>query len=147
MGIKLSNAWITFLQSIGLAPAGGTTGQVLKKDSATDYDYSWADESGGGSGGFSSVVSKVYADSPFTTQASELVSFNATGGNSVVNLPTAVGADGKEIAIFKTDSSGNIVTINADGSETINGSASYALGIQYESVRLISDGANWLIIG
>lgn len=30
-------------------PAGGTTGQVLKKASGTDYDTEWADESGGGS--------------------------------------------------------------------------------------------------
>ena len=32
-------------------PAGGTTGQVLKKKSDTDYDTEWANESGGGSGG------------------------------------------------------------------------------------------------
>lgn len=30
-------------------PDGGTTGQVLKKKSDTDYDTEWADESGGGS--------------------------------------------------------------------------------------------------
>lgn len=29
-------------------PSGGTTGQVLKKASGTDYDTEWADESGGG---------------------------------------------------------------------------------------------------
>lgn len=32
-------------------PAGGTTGQVLKKSSGTDYDVEWDDESGGGGGG------------------------------------------------------------------------------------------------
>lgn len=32
-------------------PAGGTVGQVLKKDSSTDYDTSWQDETGGGGGG------------------------------------------------------------------------------------------------
>ena len=32
-------------------PSGGTTGQVLKKVSGTDYDTEWANESGGGSGG------------------------------------------------------------------------------------------------
>src|SRR5690606_18891915 len=31
-------------------PTGGTTGQVLKKASGTDYDTGWADESGGGGG-------------------------------------------------------------------------------------------------
>jgi hypothetical protein len=32
----------------GSAPAGGTTGQVLAKNSGTDFDYSWATPSGGG---------------------------------------------------------------------------------------------------
>lgn len=37
--------------------AGGTTGQILKKNSNTDYDFGWADESGGGGvGSFTNVV-------------------------------------------------------------------------------------------
>ena len=32
-------------------PAGGTTGQVLKKVSDTDYDVAWGNQSGGGGGG------------------------------------------------------------------------------------------------
>lgn len=44
MSLNLSKAWITFLQSVGLAPAGGTTGQVLKKINNTDYNYSWQNE-------------------------------------------------------------------------------------------------------
>ncbi|MFN3827771.1 MAG: hypothetical protein ACK4NR_09130 [Micavibrio sp.] len=31
----------------GLAPTGGGSGQVLKKNSATNYDYSWADDQAG----------------------------------------------------------------------------------------------------
>lgn len=34
----------------GLAPVGGTVGQVLKKNSSTDYDYSWAADSTGAGG-------------------------------------------------------------------------------------------------
>lgn len=34
----------------GLAPAGGTINQVLKKNSGTDYDYSWAADATGGGG-------------------------------------------------------------------------------------------------
>lgn len=38
----------------GLAPTGGTTGQVLKKNSNTNFDYSWqADNDTGGGGGVS----------------------------------------------------------------------------------------------
>lgn len=36
----------------GLAPVGGAAGQVLKKISATDYDYSWQADSTGGCGGW-----------------------------------------------------------------------------------------------
>jgi hypothetical protein len=35
-------------QPNGTVPSGGTTGQVLKKVSNTDYDTEWANESGGG---------------------------------------------------------------------------------------------------
>jgi hypothetical protein len=38
---------------VGLVPAGGTSGQVLKKNSGTDYDYSWAADATGGGGGLS----------------------------------------------------------------------------------------------
>lgn len=35
--------------SVHSIPSGGTTGQVLKKSSGTDYAVEWANESGGGS--------------------------------------------------------------------------------------------------
>ena len=42
--------------------AGGTTGQVLKKNSNTDYDTIWANESGGGGG--TSVMKKYNDETP-----------------------------------------------------------------------------------
>ncbi len=33
--------WEIAPETVALVPAGGTTGQVLVKDSGTDYDYSW----------------------------------------------------------------------------------------------------------
>lgn len=38
-----------------MLPSGGTTGQVLSKASATDYDFAWATSSGGGGGGPTAV--------------------------------------------------------------------------------------------
>jgi hypothetical protein len=52
-----SGAVITFADSTTQAtaphdiPSGGTTGQVLAKNSATDYDVSWVAAGGGGGGG------------------------------------------------------------------------------------------------
>lgn len=37
-------------------PSGGTTGQVLKKNTNTDYDYSWANDDTGGGGSLPSGV-------------------------------------------------------------------------------------------
>ena len=39
-----------------LIPSGGTTGQVLKKSSGTDYAVEWDDESGGGGSGLTSDI-------------------------------------------------------------------------------------------
>ena len=45
-------------------PSGGTTGQVLKKASNTNYDTEWADESGGGGGSSGAVdLGKLTLDS------------------------------------------------------------------------------------
>ncbi|MFN3330112.1 MAG: hypothetical protein ACK419_04215, partial [Pyrinomonadaceae bacterium] len=43
----------------GLAPSGGTTGQVLKKNSNTDYDYSWQSDN--------TSASQPVSDAPGTT--------------------------------------------------------------------------------
>lgn len=42
-----------YLNAIKGAPSGGLKGQVLKKDSDKDYDYSWQDDIGGGGNGVS----------------------------------------------------------------------------------------------
>lgn len=40
-------------------PSGGTTGQVLKKTSSTDYAVEWSNESGGGGSGEENVIETV----------------------------------------------------------------------------------------
>ena len=50
MGIIYKNGIAYGNQPNGTVPSGGTTGQVLKKVSNTDYDTEWANESGGGGG-------------------------------------------------------------------------------------------------
>jgi hypothetical protein len=52
---KINLDWVT---EILANLAGGTTGEILKKKSDDDYDFEWADESGGGSGSVDSVNGK-----------------------------------------------------------------------------------------
>jgi hypothetical protein len=70
---------------------------------------------------------------------------STSGGAVTMNLPTAVG--NKAIFNFvKTTGDGSVVTIDGSGSETINGSATKALGSQYAKVRIVSNGSNWIEI-
>jgi len=71
---------------------------------------------------------------------------DATTGAQTINLPTAVGLSGKIYDIKKKDSSVNSVTIDANGTETIDGSLTQSLILQYDAMRIISDGANWFIL-
>lgn len=68
----------------------------------------------------------------------------ATSGGITLTLPTAVGIQGK-ILVLKNSSSGT-VTIDGDGTETIDGGLTADLETQYESITIISNGSNWVIV-
>lgn len=72
---------------------------------------------------------------------------DATAGNIVINLP-ACGDIGiiPALHIKKVDSSVNTVTINPDGTETIDGDLTLIITTQWDSVMIVNDGLNWFII-
>ena len=49
--LAADKAKLDSLDAARQGPAGGATGQVLKKDTAADYDWSWQDDQVGGPGG------------------------------------------------------------------------------------------------
>jgi hypothetical protein len=61
-----------------------------------------------------------------------------------VTLPTAVGIAGKQYCI--KNSGTGVITIDANGLQTIDGALNFFLSTQYESIWIISDGANWKVI-
>lgn len=69
---------------------------------------------------------------------------NCTSNTFTVTLPTSVGLTGQ---FFVIKNSGNgIITIEADAAETIDGELFKVLAVQYESITVVSDGANWIIV-
>ncbi len=62
-----------------------------------------------------------------------------------ITLPAA-GSNGRVVVIKKQNSNANNVTIDADGSDTIDGSATYTLNNAFESVMLQLNGNNWAVI-
>jgi hypothetical protein len=71
---------------------------------------------------------------------------DATAAIRTVTLPTAVGRRGAEFNVKKTDSSGNKVTVATTSSQTIDGVTTKDLTVQYQSITVVSDGANWGVI-
>lgn len=92
----------------------------------------------------SAVVSKT---TTYTAAVSdEVILCSASGGAWTLTLPTAVGITGKVYKIKKTDASVNAVTIGTTSSETIDGSTTFPIDIQYTCVTVVSDGSNWQVI-
>lgn len=77
---------------------------------------------------------------------SVIVLVDTTTGAIIINLPEASTMTGRTITIKKIDSAQNNVTLDAFGSQTIDGDLTKLLTQQYESLTIISDGDNWHII-
>ena len=73
----------------------------------------------------------------------EIVPFDTTSGVLVCTLATAVGWAGKKYTIVKV-LGGNTLTIDPTGSETVGGAATLAVTT---AVTVVSDDANWLVVG
>lgn len=68
---------------------------------------------------------------------------DATAGNLTVYLPSTPA--GITRTVIKQDSSANTVTIDGNGAN-INGSGTYVLNAQYDSITVAPTGVEWLII-
>jgi hypothetical protein len=72
-----------------------------------------------------------------------IVLCNLAAGFTVV-LPTAVG--NKARFTFKKLAAAGQIIIDGAGSETIDGALTATLNAQYESITIVSDNANWMIV-
>lgn len=86
------NDLVSFFSTTGI-PIGGTTGQVLTKNSATDYDVSWQTPSGGGGSVATDAIFDAKGDLPV-----------GTGANTAARLP--VGTDGMQLYAQSSESTG-----------------------------------------
>lgn len=72
---------------------------------------------------------------------------DATAGNMDFDLPDATTCIGQIFVFVRIDNTGNIVTIDPNGSQTINGVTSWDLASLDESLKIQSNGtSNWRII-
>lgn len=106
----------------------------------------WLDTDAIGTGGLGILnVTTITVDATLTTSQT-VVLCDASGGAITVTLPAASGNAGRHYHIKKIDSSGNAVTIEGDGSETIDGKTTQAIAVQYNSINIVCDGSEWHIL-
>ncbi|MEY5049805.1 MAG: hypothetical protein RLZZ175_3164 [Bacteroidota bacterium] len=67
-------------------------------------------------------------------------------GPYTVTLPAAASNTGRTYYIKNIDTDGDDITIDGNGSETIDGSATYVLDTYLRNVKLISNGTSWFVI-
>jgi hypothetical protein len=71
---------------------------------------------------------------------------DASAGNIVVTLPSAVARGGQAIEFVRVDSTANTVSIVGAGAQTINGLASQPLTGQWNGLTVRSNGSNSVIV-
>lgn len=129
----------------GGVPPGGTTDQVIKKNSSADYDVSW----GAPSGVSSTTATKITTITANTTltAANQTILCNAAGGSVTITLPSAASVcDSDVCSVFdvkKIDSTVNSCTVVVSGGALIDGSATSFMTAQYEARTYQSNGTQY----
>jgi|GEM_PF-3720260 len=89
----------------------------------------------------------ITVSSEYTVNVTDCVILcDASGGGFTVHLPTALSAVDKHYFLKKIDNSWNIVTIDANGSEEIDGELNYLLELEWEFVEIASNGTSWYVV-
>ena len=90
------------------------------------------------------IYNVVTKNTNYTASNGDCVLADASSGAITITLPSP--SSNAIVNVKKIDSSTNAVTVEPNGSETIDGSSSKTIDTQYESYTFISDGTNWYII-
>jgi len=127
---------ITFNGSYTFPTGDGIASQVMTTDGSGNLDFQ------NYVGGFQTKTDEDYTI--LQTDGAVMVSTGAS--DRTMTLPSAGTSDGKIIIIKKIDSGAGKVIVDGNGAQTIDGSTTVNITMQYDSITIISNGANWFII-
>jgi hypothetical protein len=128
-------------------PSNPVEGMQFYSDGTSRSEGLWVYRDGAWAASTNALIDITVKTTTYTaTTADETISADTSGGAWTLTLYTAVGNNGRTIEIKKTTSDTNILTIDANSTETIDGELTLKMGSQYDSVTLRSNGTNWLII-
>lgn len=90
------------------------------------------------------------ADVDFTAGTRDhLIAYTSLSAGRTVSLPAASSLKVGDSYIVKDESGGassNNIVIDPDGSETIDGAATFTISADYGRVEIYTDGSNWFIL-
>ncbi len=78
--------------------------------------------------------------------AHNVVLASDAGGSFTITLPAAASNAARTYYIKKTNSSSDIITIDGNGAETIDGATTLVLYIQNDACRIVCDGSAWYVL-
>lgn len=118
--------------------AAGTAGQVLQSNGAAAP--TWVNPSSvAGTFAYTAVSSL-----PYTALSTDFT-ICVSGASGTINLPTAVGNQGRVYKIKHCGTSlSQVYTIDPNGAQTIDGFSTYPLYTNSEALEFQSDNANWI---
>lgn len=136
-----NSAWLYF------APWKGAT--VYVEDEDKDYKYdgtNWVIKTAQSSAALS--LAGVTKTADFTASVSEagVYLLDGTSANLVVGIPAAASIANRGWYFKRVDASAHSVTLDPNGSETIDGQTTWSLPSQYDCVLLWSDGSSLFIL-
>ena len=92
----------------------------------------------------SKYLSKTANYTILDTDSGSTIDVDSSAGSITLSLPAAF-VGNVVYVIRKTDASANTVTINANGTDLINGFPTYGLSSQNQTVTLISKNTSWIV--
>ncbi len=116
------------------------SGQSGKYLTTNGTDTSWGSQTAVGL----SVVSKTTTYT--ATTSDDVILASTAGGAYTITLYASSGNSGKVLRFKKTTSDFSVLTIDGNGSETIDGVTTTTLNTFGEEVTLVCDGSNWFVI-
>ena len=96
-------------------------------------------------GGMNNTVSSVKTSGATLSVDEHIILADPSGGAFTLTLPAVSGLAGTIFIIKNSTASTNILTIDGDGSETIDDQTTYTMGTPYASITLICDGSEWWV--
>lgn len=92
----------------------------------------------------STSITTVNGNTTLSTYSTILV--NANSGNVTITLPAAASNANQSYRIKKIDSTSNTVTVDANGSETIDGDLTVIMSFPNSAMDIVSNGTSWYIV-